>query len=138
LALIIQDEDPKKAIEDNKEALTEYKFETLSLQKILENLIAAFAKKEKLDLKVFSESLSKELIQAFDTCYLFPLPKFSDEEKHTEEIKKVSKELFTLFLKAKINILSSRIKTKEQAKAAEDVENLEKELTQLVSLLPKN
>jgi len=138
LALIIQDEDPKKAIEDNKEALTEYKFETLSLQKILENLIAAFAKKEKLDLKVFSESLSKELIQAFDTCYLFPLPKFSDEEKHTEEIKKVSKELFTLFLKAKINTLSLRIKTKEQAKAAEDVENLEKELTQLVSLLPKN
>jgi DNA primase len=138
LALIIQDEDPKKAIEDNKKALTEYKFETLSLQKILENLIAAFAKKEKLDLKVFSESLSKELIQAFDTCYLFPLPKFSDEEKHTEEIKKVSKELFTLFLKAKIDTLSSRIKTKEQAKAAEDVENLEKELTQLVSLLPKN
>jgi DNA primase len=138
LALIIQDEDPKKAIEDNKKALTEYKFETLSLQKILENLIAAFAKKEKLDLKVFSESLSKELIQAFDTCYLFPLPKFSDEEKHTEEIKKVSKELFTLFLKAKINTLSLRIKTKEQAKAAEDVENLEKELTQLVSLLPKN
>ena len=134
LALIIQDEDPKKAIEDNKKALTEYKFETLSLQKILENLIAAFAKKEKLDLKVFSESLSKELIQAFDTCYLFPLPKFSD----AEEIKKVSKELFTLFLKAKINTLSLRIKTKEQAKAAEDVENLEKELTQLVSLLPKN
>ncbi len=138
LALIIQNENPKKVIEDNKEILLEYKFETLSLQKILENIILAFDKKEKLDFKEFSKSLSKELVQAFDVCYLFPLPKFLEEEKHEEEIKKVSKELFTLFLKDRIKTLSVEIKAKEQEKAAEDVEKLEKEFTQLVSLLPKN
>jgi DNA primase len=138
LALIIQHENPKAVIEENKEVLAEYKFETLSLQKILENLTSTFAKKEQLNLKEFSKSLSKELIQAFDTCYLFPLPKFLDEEKQTEEIKRVSKELFTLLLKDKINTLSAQIKVKEQVKASVDVENLEKELTKLVSLLPKN
>ncbi len=138
LALIIQNENPKKVVEDNKNILSEYKFETVSLQKILEGLILTFAKKENLDVKEFSKSLAKELIQTFDACYLFPLPKFLDEGKHEEEVKKVSKELFTLFLKDKINTLSTQIKAKEQVKAAEDVEELEKELTELVSLLPKN
>ena len=138
LALIIQNENPKKVVEDNKNILSEYKFETVSLQKILEGLILTFAKKENLDVKEFSKSLAKELIEAFDACYLFPLPKFLDEGKHEEEVKKVSKELFTLFLKDKINTLSTQIKAKEQVKAAEDVEELEKELTELVSLLPKN
>lgn len=138
LALIIQDKNPKKVLEENKKVLSEYKFETLSLQKILENLTLTFAKKEQLELKEFSRSLSKELVQAFDTCYLFPLPKFLDDEKQAKEIEKVSKELFTLFLKDKINTLSAQIKAKEQTKAAEDVENLEKELMKLVSLLPKS
>jgi len=138
LALIIQNENPKKIIEDNKEILSKYKFETLSLQKISEDLILAFTKKEKLDIKEFSKSLSKELIQAFDTCYLFPLPKFLDEEKQEEEIRKTAKELFTLFLKDKIKNLSEEIKMKEKEKAGEDIKKLEKELTQIVSLLPKN
>lgn len=138
LSLIIQNENPKKIINDNKKMLSEYKFETSSLQKLLDSLILAFVKQDKLDLKEFSKSLSKELIQAFDICYLFPLPKFLEEEKHEEEIKKVLKELFTLFLKDKINTLSIRIKAKEQEKAEGEIEELEKELTQLISLLPKN
>jgi DNA primase len=138
LALIIQNENPKKVIEDNRTKLTEYKFETPSLQKLLESLILIFDKTDKLNLKEFSKSLSKELIQAFDVCYLFPLPKFLEEAKHEEEIKKVSKELFTMFLKDKINMLSIQIKAKEQAKQPEEVDELEKELTELVSLLPKN
>lgn len=138
LALIIQNENPKKVIEDNRTKLTEYKFETPSLQKLLESLILIFDKTDKLNLKEFSKSLSKELIQAFDVCYLFPLPKFLEETKHEEEIRKVSKELFTMFLKNKINMLSVQIKAKEQAKQPGEVENLEKELTELVSLLPKN
>jgi DNA primase len=138
LALIIQNENPKKVIEDNRTKLTEYEFETPSLQKLLESLISIFDKTDKLNLKEFSKSLSKELIQAFDVCYLFPLPKFLEETKHEEEIKKVSKELFTMFLKDKINTLSVQIKVKEQAKQPEEVDELEKQLTELVSLLPKN
>jgi DNA primase len=138
LALIIQNENPKKIIEDNQEALSEYKFETLSLQKLLESLISQLDKKEKIEIKEFSKSLSKELIQAFDACYLFPLPKFSSEEKYREEVKKVSQELLTLYLKDKIKIVSGEIRIKEKEKKAEDLENLEKEFTKLISLLPKN
>ena len=138
LALIVQNENPKKVIEANNEMLLKYKFESAVLQKILNDLILFFVKQEKLDIKEFSKALSKELIQTFDVCYLFPLPKFLEEEKQEEEVKKVSKELFTLFLKERINTLSMQIKVKGQAKITEDTEDLEKELTELVSLLPKN
>ena len=138
MALIIQNENPKKIIEINKEMLLEYKFETPSLQKLLENLTPQLSKREKLDIKEFSKSLSKELNQAFDICYLFPIPKMETEGKFEKEIEKVSQELMTLYLKDKIKTISVEIKTKEQEKKMEEVERLEKEFTKLVSLLPKN
>lgn len=138
VSLIIQDENPKKVIEETKELLSEYRFETPSLQKLLENLSLAFAKEEKLDIKKFSATLSKELIQAFDTCYLFPLPKFSDEVKHQEEIRKVSNELLTLYIKDKVRMISEEIKTKEREKKTQDVQRLKGEFTKLLGLLPKN
>ena len=138
IALIIQSDDPKVVIEENKQVLTEYKFETLSLQKLLDNLILTFTKNEKLELKQFAKSLSQELVQAFDTCYIFPLPKFLEDGKSEEEAKKVARELFKIFLKDKLNLLSVKIKTKEQGNNTEEVGELEKELAELVSLLPKN
>ncbi len=138
MALIIQNENPKKIIEINKEMFSKYKFETPSLQKLLENLTPQLSKKEKLDIKEFSKSLSKELNQAFDICYLFPIPKMETEGKFEKEIEKVCQELMTFYLKEKIKMISVEIKTKEQEKKMEEVERLEKEFTKLVSLLPKN
>jgi DNA primase len=138
LSLIIQNENPKKIIEENRPILSEYQFETLSLQKLLENLTEVFAKREKLDVKDFSKALSKELVQAFDTCYLFPLPKFSDEKIHEEEITKVFKELMTLFVKDKIRMISEEIKTKEVEGKTQEIELLKEKFTKLLVLLPKN
>ncbi len=138
LALIIQDENPKKAIEETEQILAQYRFETPSLQKLLENLSLAFTKVEKLDIKQFSTILSKELIQAFDTCYLFPLPKFSDEAKHQEEIAKVSSEMLTLYIKDRVRMISEEIKTKERERKTQEVQRLKGEFTKLLELLPKN
>ena len=104
----------------------------------MDNLILTFTKNEKLELKQFAKSLSQELVQAFDTCYIFPLPKFLEDGKSEEEAKKVARELFKIFLKDKLNLLSVKIKTKEQGNNTEEVGELEKELAELVSLLPKN
>jgi len=101
LALIIQNENPKKVLEDNNQMLSRYKFENLSLQKILDNLTSAFVKQGKLEIKAFSASLSKELIQTFDVCYLFPLPKFLEEGKQEEEIKKSFQRAFHTLFKRK-------------------------------------
>ena len=138
LSLIIQNENPKEVIEENKLMLSEYQFETTSLQKLLENLTKEFENREKLDIKDFSKSLSKELIQSFDTCYLFPLPKFLDEKSEKEEAAKVLKELMTLFVKDKIRMISEEIKTKEVEGKPEEVELLKEKFTMVLTLLPKN
>jgi len=137
-ALIIQNENPKAVIEENKTTLSEYKFETLSLQKLLEDLIHALEKQGKFDVKEFSKTLSKELVQTFDTCYLFPLPKFLDEKVAADEIRKVSKELLTIYVKDAIRMISEEIKTKEVEKNPEEVEKLKEKFTKLLEFLPKS
>lgn len=89
LALILQSNNAKEIIEENKKILSEYKFETQALGKVLESLMKFFETNDKFDAKLFSTSLPKELISAFDTCYLFPLSKFiTDETKYPAEISK--------------------------------------------------
>lgn len=135
LALIIQNENSKKILEQNLKNLKDYKFETPSLEKILISLNAYFEKKEKLDLKEFSKNISKELVSSFDACYLFPLPKFINDTKYEEEISKVSKELLTLFVKERIRLISDKLKEKNEVKKEEE---LKKEFANLLSLLNKN
>ena len=89
LALILQSNDPKKAVEENKAFFEEYKFEIQALEKVLKQTFPFFEKRDKFNAELFSKSLSKELVPAFDTCYLFPLTKFIiDESKYPQEISK--------------------------------------------------
>lgn len=134
LSLIIQNENPKKIINENKKSLSDYEFETSSLGKLLERLFVYFENKEKFDNKEFSRGISQELISSYDTSYLFPLPKVSDEQKYESEVKKVIKELLTIYIKDKIKVISDEIRNKNN----EEDENLKKEFTRLLSLLPKN
>ncbi len=93
LALILQSSAPEKIIEENKKLLLGYRFESLALGRIFQGLVEFFEKNEKFDAKTFSHLLSKELVAAFDTCYLYPLSKFVDEANYEEEITKQIKEL---------------------------------------------
>jgi DNA primase len=138
LSLIIQSENPKEIIEENKEIFSEYQFETPALGKLLESLTENLETKAKIDVKEFSHFLSKELIQVFDTCYLFPLPKFADGKIYKGEVVKVLKELLTIFVKDKIRMISEEIKTKEVEENSEEVEELKEKFTKILTLLPKN
>ncbi len=138
LSLIIQNGDAKSVLSENKKTILEYKFEVESFGKILSNLFDFFDKNERFNSSEFSKSLSKELINSFDTCFLFPLPKFSDESKYEEEIKKVASELLRLFVKDRVKILSEEIRMKEKEKEAEKVEKLKEEFSKVLSLLPKS
>jgi DNA primase len=136
ISLIVQSENPQKVVEDNKENLKTYKFMTPSFGKILDSLIDYLKTNQKLDQEKFSNLLSKELIQAFNTCFLFPLPAL-EEDRYEEEIKKVIKELLTLFVKERVNIITSEIKIKEK-EGGQNTEELKEELSKLISLLPKS
>lgn len=138
LAIIIQDENPKEALEKAKKILQDYKFEALRYQKIINNLIIYFAKQTAFDSRGFLASLPQELAQAFDTCFLFPLPKFANNIKSKEELEKVACDLRALFLKNKIQVIAKNLKNEEKDQNSKQIESLEKELTFLISLLPKD
>jgi DNA primase len=138
LALIIQNDESKAVIDKYGKQLLQYKFETLSFGKILDSLREYFVKNGKLDVKDFSSILSKELISAFDACYLFPLPKFTEKEKYEEEIGKVCKELLTIYIKDRVKVLSEEIKINENNKNSEKAESLKEEFSKLLTLLSSN
>ncbi len=136
IALIVQSSKPQQVLTDNQENLALYKFTTLSLGKILESLKTFLKTSEKLDEGKFTKALSKELIQAFDTCFLFPLPKL-EEDKYDEEIKKVIKELLAIFIKERVNVITGEIRAKEKNKEP-NVEELRAELSKLIARLPRD
>lgn len=138
IALIVQNENSKEAVEDIKKILSDYKFETPSFAKILQNIYLYFEKKDKFNNQDFVKNLSKELLAAFDMCYLFPLPKFATELIYENELKKVAKELLTIYIKDRVRLMSEEIRQKENDKNLEKLEELKKEFTRLLSLLPKN
>lgn len=136
LSLIIQNPNSKIILKENETTLLQYKFENLSFGKILEALFDYFKKNEKFDIKIFGEYLSSDLIKTYDYCYLYPLPKFLNDEKYLEEISKVSLELLNFYVKEKLNEISGLIAKKE--KQSQDVGDLRKEYNLLLSSLKQN
>jgi DNA primase len=88
MALLLQSENPKGVLEEYQTLLTTYKFISLPLMKIFENLINYFKQNTSFNSNLFSKSLAKEIIPAFDNCYLYPVSKFVEENKYQEAVKK--------------------------------------------------
>ena len=131
LALILQNENTNlaKAVEDE---IKKYKFKIPAYQKISDALFEYVLDTKEENFQKFSTTLPTELLKAYDFLYLYPLPKFQNEEKQAEEIKKVIKELLTLYLKEKLKDVTLKIRT---TSAQKEKENLQKEYTQILSLI---
>ncbi|MBI2031565.1 MAG: DNA primase [Candidatus Levybacteria bacterium] len=138
LSLILQSEDVKKSYESSDKILSDYNFKLPSHRKIYDNLSNYFAKYEEFNGKIFSEFIPKEIIPIFDTCFLFPIPKFEEPEKFERELKSVARELRLTFLKNKIKDTNLNLKTKSKEKDGEVIEKLQRELSDLISLLSKS
>lgn len=96
MALLLQSNDLKEVIDDNKKFFATYIFETESLGKLFGFISDFLEKRNKFDAKVFVTSLPTELLPAYDVCYLYPLSKFgldnSLDDKYKLEIsKKITK-----------------------------------------------
>ena len=137
LALIIQSEESKKLFETAFKILQDYKFAIPAFGKITDAFLSFFKTDENFNAKKFSKLLATELTKAFDLCFLYPLPKFSDTGKPEDEIKNAAGELRTLFIKDKIKRLSEDLKNKEKEEKAIEIGDLQKELSSLISLLSR-
>lgn len=136
MCLIVQHENPKLILEKCFAILKDYEFERVSYKKITE-YIANF-KNGKFVSQEFLQVLPKELVAAFDTSYLFPLPKFDYDKRYILEAEKVARELRALFLKNKIKEMSVSLKTEEKDEDMKKIGSLEKELALTINLLSKS
>ena len=137
LALIIQNPKQKKALEENKNAFSKYKFETPSIGKIIEALSEYFSKNENFDNNLFINYLDNSLLKSFDVCYLYPLPKFETDQKWDEEIDKVTKELINLYVKERVKEISIEINAVED-KESEKAIKLQEEVASLLLFIKKD
>lgn len=145
LALIIQAENPKTAINTVMPILNKIKdieFKAPSYQKILDYLIDYYkihnGQKNQFDSGQFLKTIPKELVESFDNCFIFPLPKFDGVDEHIMELKKVAEELRVLRVRSSIKTLSSKIKEKEELGEEKDASLLKEEFSHLISQLRQN
>lgn len=135
LSLILQHKDIKSFLEKNPGLPASSIFKTPVFVRIAEHLLSYLKEVEEFKIKQFLTKLPLELTSAFDSCYLFPLPNFSNEE-YVLEIEKVAKELKILTLRSSIKEISQKIKKEEQEnEKSQELEVLQKQLARLTSLL---
>ena len=140
LSLVLQEENLKVVLEKIGRILSGFRFQTSAYQKILDHLFSYFTTPKGANIfeaKKFLATLPDELVAAFDTCYLFPLPKFENETKYQEEVIKMTEELRILYLRKRIKIVSEKIKDKEKQGKEEELKLLKKEFIDLTSLLSR-
>ncbi len=130
LALIIQSNNPKEMFIKSKDILSTYRFEIPSIGKIFSELLKLL-ETNKFDVKTLSINLTKELLPAFDKCFLMPLPKFENTTMYEDEIIKASKDLRIFYLKDRVDQISKELKGKE--KNGQEIESLREEIASITS-----
>ncbi len=138
LSLVIQGKNQRQLFQSVNTILSNYSFQIPAIKRILDYLINYFKNIEEFDHKKFSSALPKELLPTFDACYIFPISDFENLKKYSEELEKVVKEMVLIDGKEKIKIISEKLKKAKQENNLEITEALEKELSLIISKLPKN
>lgn len=138
LALVLQSKDPNFLLRKAVKILANFRFKIESFQKLFDHLVDFTSKQNNFDSNQFLRILPKELVNAFDVCFLLPLPKNLTDEKIEEEVEKVARALSSIDIHSRIKELGEQIKDREKNEKLEELEGLQKELSDLVSLLPKS
>jgi DNA primase len=125
LSLIIQSPSPKKAVEASVAILQTFMPKERAYQKILSHVVSHVRGHEQFDGTQFIHTLPEELTKTYDTCFLYPLPKFADESLYIKEVEKVAGELKMQYIRSSMKQLSERLKTKEKKDEKTDQEDEE-------------
>jgi DNA primase len=135
LALIVQAQTPKNAVKAAVEILSDSMSRDRAYHKIMDHLLTHFEKNDQLDGEKFAGRLPKELISAFDTSVLFPLPVFESSEKIITEVEKTAQKLKTIYIQEKLKKLAVEIGRLEREGG--DVGKYKKQYSHLASQLGK-
>ncbi len=137
VAVLLQNEEPQRLLETLDIFLKEYKWHLPVLEKLVERLLVYCKAHAVFSGKEFVTGLPQELLPAFDSCFLLPIPKFESIKIAQEEVVKVTKELYERYIKMQIKEIGENIKQNEKDGAIDSISILEDKLTHFVSLLGK-
>lgn len=135
LSLLFQSPNPREEDQYVSSHLQDAPLTVPVYQKLLTALHQFFQTFEAFSLNDFVKTLPPELIEAFDTCYLAPIPSFETTEKLTKEIQKVTVEIRFLGIKHRLKSIGELLGEKEQLENEEELEALRNEFNKLTSLL---
>jgi DNA primase len=133
LALIVQNETPKKAMDTAMEVLAEVMPKERAYHKVMDHLLSHFERQDGFDGNSFGERLPKELVTTYDTCFLVTLPQFLDEEHALEEIRKTARNLRKIYIQNIMKVIATEIKNKESEGLEEDASSLKKTYSEYAS-----
>jgi len=130
-ALVLQAKEPLKVFTYVEKILAKVKWQNPVFKRLYERIKKA--EQGSFTIQEFSQSLPKELLDVFDKCFLFPLPRFETENAWLREAQKRAEELFILSIKEKVRQLAKEIKEKETH--GENIESLQEEFSNLTKEL---
>lgn len=137
LSLLLQSDNPKELLSDISHLTMDYLWIIPSLEKIFSALTSYTAQKDSFDAKEFASTLPQELLAAFDTCFLLPLPQNFDKDRYKEEVRHVAEDIYETYVRMQIKKIGDAIKQKEKSGSVDDLEKLQQQFTYFVSLLAK-
>jgi len=135
VALLIQHPSPFLLLSTIREFIAEYQWLTPSLQKIVTNLDKFVATQKDFSTKALLTHLPRELLTAFDRCFLLSIPTLKNDEEYSRELKKIADTLSVLGLKRQIKLISDQIRRQEKEHNEETLAALEQSLSPLLSKL---
>jgi DNA primase len=135
LALIVQNQIPKKALDTAMEVLSEVMPKERAYHKVMDHLLSHFKEQDSFDSNTFGDNLPKELAPTYDTCFLVSIPHFFDETHALEEIRKTARQLKRIYIQKTLKTLATEIKEKEKEGNTQDAEKLQKQYSLLTGML---
>lgn len=94
-------------------------------------ILKSEAEKDSLfSLESFSKTIPSELLDAYDTAYIAPLPEF-EPKAYEKELKKITLEEKNLAIRKRLTEITQEIMKLEREKKEIEVENLQKEAADL-------
>jgi hypothetical protein len=113
LALLVQAKKPTEQIQRAQAILTDIELATPSLDRLWKE-IRHFSK-DSVEFKRddFAKQLPAEVLEAFDTACLAPLPEFEEEKDYDKEVTKVAVDTATLAIRYKIKEITQKVEELE-------------------------
>lgn len=136
VSLILQSDTPKLVMEKVVHVLEESMSRERAYQKILYHLLTYFKEASVFNSSHFAQVLPAELIDAYNKCFLVPIPTLPEGSNFVSEAEKAAKDLRTMYLRSQIKTLGDKIKEKEnEEKDSEELMRLQAQFSTLVSRL---